>query len=174
MNIFLIGYRATGKSTLGKILSKLFKFKFIDLDKKIELEKKCSISEIVEKKGWERFRELETKALFNIQNKSNNVIATGGGVVLKKENRRFLKNNGVIVWLFADLDTIIQRLKNDDNSIISRPALTKNDLEQETKMLLIQREPLYSELSSIKLDTTSKSPEKLAHLVEKEIQNDRE
>ena len=96
MNIFLVGPMGSGKSSLGKKLAKSLGKKFIDSDKEIEKNERKTISEIFEKSGESYFREKEREFLINIPNSLNMVIATGGGIVIDKENREKLKENKVI------------------------------------------------------------------------------
>jgi shikimate kinase len=174
MKIFLIGYRCTGKSTIGKKLANLLNYDSLDLDKKIESEQSCTIASIVDVSGWDKFRQLEKKALFKTKGKQNIVVSTGGGIILDIENRKFLKHQDMVVWLFADSDIIIKRLKNDNNNSKSRPSLTDKDLRTETQILIKEREPYYSDVSDMKIDSSFKTPEELAHFIKRRISNDRE
>ena len=174
MRIFLIGYRCTGKTTVGEILASMLDYDFLDIDEKVESDNGCSISSIVKTHGWNKFRKLEKQTLFETLDNEDIIVSTGGGIVLDLENRIFLKNNGVSIWLFANKDVIINRLTNDNNTLLSRPGLTDKKLEQETEMMIKQREPFYSEITQIKFDTSIKTPEKLAQMIKRRISNDRE
>ena len=96
MNIFLVGPMGSGKSSLGKKLSKSLDKKFIDTDKEIEKKEKKTINEIFENNGEKYFREKEKEFLINIPNNLNIIIATGGGIITNQENRKKLKENKVI------------------------------------------------------------------------------
>ena len=174
MKIFLIGYRCTGKTTIGNILANILDYAFLDIDKKVESDNLCSIASIVKTDGWNKFRKLEQQILFETHGNDDLIVSTGGGIVLDLENRNFLKSNGFSIWLFASIDVIINRLANDNNTILSRPCLTDKKLEQETEMLIKQREPFYSEITQIKFDTSIKTPEKIAQMIKRRISNDRE
>ena len=174
MRIFLIGYRCTGKTTVGEILASMLDYDFLDIDEKVESDNGCSISSIVKTHGWNKFRKLEKQTLFETLDNEDIIVSTGGGIVLDLENRIFLKNNGVSIWLFANKDVIINRLTNDNNTLLSRPGLTDKKLEQETEMMIKQRKPFYSEITQIKFDTSIKTPEKLAQMIKRRISNDRE
>ncbi|MCK5096602.1 MAG: shikimate kinase [Desulfobacteraceae bacterium] len=169
MKIFLIGYRCTGKTTIGKILADLMGYSFLDIDKKVETETNSSIASIVKSSGWEEFRRLEQQVLFKTKNNKNLIVSTGGGIVLRFENRNFLKNNGRSIWLFANKEVILSRLTEDENTDLSRPSLTNKKLEQETEMLILEREPLYSEIAQLKFDTSVKTPEKIAQMIKGEL-----
>ncbi len=184
MKIFLIGYRCTGKSTIGKILARLLNYSFLDIDKKIESDAKTSIASIVKKSGWEKFRKLEKQALINTHDKMNLIISTGGGIVIDEDNQTFIKNHGISIWLFADQKVIIDRLNNDENTYLSRPSLTNDklngnnleisNLKKETSTIMSQREPMYSKITKIKFDTSIKTPEEIAQMIKRRIEHDRE
>jgi shikimate kinase len=118
-NIVLVGFMGTGKSTVGRFLAEKLGWEFIDTDHYIEKQEKMSIAELFNKHGEPYFREIETRSILEIMEKSNQVISTGGGAVLAEENRRSLKANGFVVALTASLETIIQRVGGDRN----RPLL---------------------------------------------------
>ena len=113
MKIFLIGYRCTGKTTIGKILADRLNFDLIDTDSMIEQKIGSTILSFVEKNGWDKFRQIEKETLLNTKENKNIVIATGGGIILNRENQKFIKDNGFAVWLDASLATILSRLKKD-------------------------------------------------------------
>ncbi|MCK5311651.1 MAG: hypothetical protein KAJ62_06055 [Desulfobacteraceae bacterium] len=152
----------------------MFNFSFIDIDERIESDRNCSIASIVDTSGWEEFRKLEKQALFQLNYKKNLIVSTGGGIVLDIENRKFLKYQNNVIWLFAQKNVILKRLKKDNKTLISRPSLTNIDLEKETEMLIKQREQFYSEITQIKFNTSFKTPEELAHMIKRRILNDRE
>jgi shikimate kinase len=161
--IFLIGYRCTGKSTTGRILADRAGVPFVDTDRIVEQQSGMTIARMVARYGWDHFRHQETQALVNTAALSNPVVATGGGIVLAPENRTFMKTHGRCVWLFADPETLADRIASDEKSRTSRPALTwKKDLRQETCQVLEARQALYQELSQYKIDTTSNLPEAAA------------
>ena len=113
MNIILIGFRCTGKTTVGRYLGKRLKMEFLDSDELIELRATANIRQIFEMKGESWFRTQESKILEELAHKDNTVIATGGGCVLRYKNIRELKRRGRIVLLEADPDTLHRRIKED-------------------------------------------------------------
>ena len=135
MNVVLIGMPGSGKSKLGKAISRELGREYIDTDKTIE-EKYGSISEIFEKSGEEFFRKIETEAVKEAALKDDAVISTGGGVILKPENMDALKQSGVIIYLKAGEETVFRRTVKSDRPLI------KGDREK-VKNLLTAREPLY-------------------------------
>ncbi len=174
MKIYLIGYRCTGKTTIGKILANMLNYDFMDIDKEIELETKSSIVSIVNNSGWDSFRKFEKEFLIKTCNSEDVVISTGGGIVIDRENRELLKKNGISIWLFADINVILNRLYNDQNTSLSRPNLTSENIEDETRLLIEKRDPLYSEITKIKYDTSVKTAENIAQNIKRRITNDRE
>ncbi|WP_299977470.1 shikimate kinase AroL [Desulfobacula sp.] len=169
MKIFLIGYRCTGKTTTGKILAARLNFDFIDTDRLIEQHAESTILEIVEKYGWEKFRQLEKQILFNTKNKKKAVIATGGGIIIDHENQDFIKKSGFAVWLEADIKTIMLRLNMDTKTRESRPSLTNKDLLNETDELIKQRKPLYKQTAHIRIDTSFHTPKEIVNIIDRRL-----
>ncbi|NOX32527.1 MAG: shikimate kinase AroL [Deltaproteobacteria bacterium] len=169
MKIFFIGYRCTGKTSIGKILARRINFDFIDTDRIIEQNTKSSILKIVEEHGWKKFRQIEKKMLFNTKNNTNTVIATGGGIITDPENREFLKKNGLVVWLDADIKTIMQRFDQDSKTKESRPALTNKNFLKETREIVSQRRPMYEKTAEIRIDTSFKTPEEIVNIIHRRL-----
>jgi shikimate kinase len=157
MNIFLIGYRCTGKSTVGRRVAETLNWKFVDADAELVSDQGLSISKIVSQSGWEGFRRIEKSVLARLCKSENQVIATGGGVVLDKENVRRMKKNGPIVWLRATPETVYRRMIQDENTIASRPALTDKRLWNEILETISERQPLYEKAMNGVVDTDDKS-----------------
>ncbi|MBC8246742.1 MAG: shikimate kinase, partial [Deltaproteobacteria bacterium] len=105
MNIYLIGYRCTGKTTVGKLLAGHLEWDFIDTDDKIVEVAESSIKEIVDTRGWEAFRKMERDVIIKVSSNRSHVIATGGGVILDEENIRIMKQTGSVIWLKASAVT---------------------------------------------------------------------
>lgn len=157
MKIILIGYRATGKSTVGLLLSKKLKIPFVDTDHLIEEAAGISIKELIAQKGWEEFRKRETEAVASLQEKNICVVATGGGVILAEANRLLLKTAGVVVYLKAPFATILERLERDAKNQQIRPRFTTANLAEETLAVLAERIPLYESSSDFTVDTQDKN-----------------
>jgi len=154
MNIVLIGYRGSGKSTVGSKLAARLQRRFVDTDDLIEERQKVSISDIVKSHGWDHFRKIE-KAITEEMSKGNNlVIAPGGGAVLDADNVKALRRNGLIIWLKADRQTLLKRIQKDQASRIRRPTLTGKGTLKEIEETLSQREPFYEGASEIQIDTS--------------------
>jgi shikimate kinase len=157
MKVILIGYRASGKSTAGMLLSSRLKIPFTDTDLLLEENLGIPIKEIVALKGWDYFRAMERETIQTLKQKNAGVIATGGGVVLLSENVTLLKQMGVIVWLNAPLPDIINRLKEDAQTEAKRPQFTDSDLVQETADVLKRRIPLYENAADFVVETKDRS-----------------
>ncbi|KFA58789.1 shikimate kinase II [Gilliamella sp. Choc4-2] len=139
--IFLVGARAAGKTTMGKMLANTLSFSFIDTDYHLLETTKKTVAEIVEKEGWEGFRARESQVLIDTA-KPNCVIATGGGMVLADHNRDFMKQNGTVIFLLASAATLTARLMKDPN-VAQRPSLTGLSIIDEMEKILAERLPLY-------------------------------
>ena len=145
-----------GKTTIGKKLAKRLGYLFIDTDREIEKEQGCSITEIFKYGGEECFRDLETDILQKLQTKQNLVIATGGGMVLRNENRSLMQSLGTRVYLKVELQELMRRLKKDKK----RPLLQKSKPEEHILEMLQQRKSIYEEAECI-IDTTDLSPHQM-------------
>jgi shikimate kinase len=153
MNIYLIGYRCTGKTSVGRLLAEALGMAFEDMDDRIAAESGMSISEMVKGRGWDFFRQKEASLLKEISARDNQVVSTGGGVVLRAENRRAIRGSGVAVWLTAKPATIMRRMLGDSSSGEFRPALTDDTQAGEIQETLRQRLPLYAQLADYALAT---------------------
>ncbi len=151
--IALVGYRATGKTVVGKELARELNWDFIDMDEVISSKAKLSIEEMVKKHGWNYFRKLESSLLVNIAKKENIVVATGGGIVINTENRATLKNHFITIWLKASPAEIEKRLQKDTEKHTQRPSLTGKDILSEVEEVLRQRLRYYEEVSDFNIST---------------------
>jgi shikimate kinase len=134
MRIYLIGLPGVGKSTVGKELSKELDYEYVDLDLYIEKLMNKSIPDIFSEFGEDFFRELEKKALNDMLNKQNVVVACGGGIIKDKTNKELMK--GKVIYLTAPIEFISERI---NNSNIDRPLMSKYTVKE----LLMKREELY-------------------------------
>ncbi|MGD9850671.1 MAG: shikimate kinase [Nitrospirales bacterium] len=166
MNIVLIGYRGTGKSTVAKILGERLQRNVISTDAAIVEEAGQSIPQIVEQFGWNHFRELETQMCRKLQDQTNLVIDTGGGLILKEENVKILKANGQVFWLTAEVPTIVNRISGDTQ----RPSLsgTKSFVE-EIEDILKERTPKYQAAADFTILTDHETPEKIATQIQERL-----
>ena len=156
-NLVLIGYRATGKTSVGAELARILHRPFVDLDQVLVAEAGQSVAEIVAQGGWEEFRRREKDLVARYRHSRGQVLATGGGVVLDPENVEALRENGFIIWLTADPATIQTRLDADRPRDAFRPSLTGGDPVNEVLEVLKFREPLYRAAAQVIIDTTNES-----------------
>ena len=167
--IFLIGYRCTGKTSTGKYLADLLNKRFLDTDLVLESTYDTTIAQMVERHGWSYFRAKETETLVNLDLKNAPVVATGGGIILAEENRRFLKENGVVVYLYATASVLTDRIRKDENNTERRPDLTRDGLALETEKMLEIRNPLYQALAGISINTEKYTPKAAALRIKAEL-----
>jgi len=153
MNLYLIGYRCSGKSAVGSRLASRMNRSFIDTDAEVVRAAGESIRQIVEDGGWDRFRKLEQEAVDRICRSSPAVVATGGGVVLAEANVRRMKKSGVLVWLKAAPETIRKRMQQDGSTAAFRPALAGNSAADEIETTLAARTPFYQKAQDFSVDT---------------------
>ncbi len=159
MNIVLIGYRGTGKSVVAKILTSTLKMKSIGMDAEIVNKTGLSIPEIVEKYGWDRFRDIETEVAVHASQLDDFIIDTGGGVIERPENIEALKKNSIIFWLKASVDVVVARIKSGTD----RPALVKGKtFTQEVAEVLERRISKYSSAAQYEIDTDKITPDQVA------------
>lgn len=156
MKIILIGYRCTGKTSVGKGVAVRLGVPFYDTDDLIQRHVGKTVKEIVDEEGWDAFRAAEKAIIKQLPSFADAVIAVGGGAVMEAENRGVLRHNGFCVWLTADLKTIVERMKNDKASAAQRPPLSDDGMERETAKILELRKPVYQKLADCTVDTAGK------------------
>jgi shikimate kinase len=159
----LIGYRGTGKSTVGRILARRLSRTFLDCDLAIEARAKRSIRAIFAEFGEPAFRDWEEQALAELTAGSPAaVLATGGGAILREANRRRLRDFGFVAWLTAHPSVLALRLEADRRGLAERPPLTTAGTLEEIVQVLEVRTPLYSELADAVIETGETSPGQVA------------
>jgi shikimate kinase len=149
--IILIGFRGTGKTTVGELLAQKIGGAFVDTDQRICQKKEASVKMIVEREGWEGFRRCEEEVLKELAHATGSVVATGGGAVLHRQVWPELKKNATIVWLTADTAILMQRICREASD--NRPSLSGKGVAEEMAQILEEREPLYRELADFTVDT---------------------
>ena len=160
-NLILIGPMGSGKTTVGKQLAKRARMDFVDSDHMIEDRCGVSISTIFDIEGEEGFRKRETKMLQELCQKSNMVLATGGGAILSEENRILLRKCGFVVYLQTSIETQLSRTKKSQN----RPLLDKVNAVEKLNALMEERGKLYEQ----EADLVVKSGERIVSKVVEEI-----
>ncbi|MFP4573986.1 MAG: shikimate kinase [Desulfobacterales bacterium] len=153
MNIYLIGYRCTGKTSVAKLLAQKLGMEFTDTDLLLEQQAGMHISDYVSRYGWESFRDLESEIISSLASRSGLAAATGGGIVLREKNIFSMKDTGIVVWLTALEKTILARMRADENTRYQRPALSADPLEKEVINTLKQRTPLYENACHMQVST---------------------
>jgi len=148
-NIFLIGPMGAGKTTIGKRLARALKRRFVDCDHEIEKKTGASIPLIFEIEGESGFRAREKRVIDDLTLEPGVVLATGGGAVLDPENRQRLSERGLVVFLYAPVELLVARTRNDTN----RPLLQTGNRAERLREIMLQREPLYREIADLTVDT---------------------
>jgi len=172
MNVFLIGYRCSGKTTVGRSVAEAINWPFIDADALLVRECGRHIKDIVDAEGWEAFRRMERSILQLICKKSRQIVATGGGVVLDKVNIRAMKSSGLLIWLKATAETIRQRMLPDKNTGKFRPALSDRGLIEEIEDMLLKRNPCYENTSDISIPTDHRPVDEIAGIIIQRIKSE--
>ena len=165
-NVFLIGPMGAGKSTIGRHLAEHLNKEFQDSDQEIEKRTGASIPLIFEIEGETGFRSRESTIIDDLTSKSNLVLATGGGVILSADNRQTLHSRGVVVYLHAPLETLLQRTRRDRH----RPLLQTADRRGTLEEILKAREPIYRQTADIVIETAHRSPVSVAREIARKLE----
>jgi shikimate kinase len=153
LNIYLIGYRGSGKTSVGKMLARLLNRPFLDMDAEAVQAAGASIQDMVAHHGWEAFRRLESNIVKQTALRSGHIVATGGGVVLDADNIRRMKSSGRVIWLRIRHETARIRIAGDRATIDQRPGLTTAGCMDEVESVMRDRAPLYEKASDLTVDT---------------------
>ena len=156
-NIIITGFMGTGKSVVAKELARKLKMEFTDMDRIIEERRGMSIADIFARYGENYFRQQENKLVKELSQKENMVIATGGGTLLSPDNARMFGQTGEIVCLYADSQTIYNRVNKKNN----RPLLKRKNVLSEINRLLEERKEAYNNFT-IKIDTINLNVQEVA------------
>ncbi len=152
-NIFLVGPMGAGKTTIGRQLATSLKLDFKDSDHEIVRRTGASIPLIFEIEGEEGFRRRESEVIDSLTQEQNLVLATGGGAVLREENRHHLRLRGTVIYLYASVEQLLLRTSKDRN----RPLLQTADPRAKLEQLMEQRDPLYREVADMVVHTDERS-----------------
>ena len=159
MNIVLIGMRGSGKTTVGSILARKLGRELVEMDELIAQMAGMSIPEIVAKHSWAKFRDIEAELTPAISRRNNAIISAGGGVVTRENNIKELKKSGVLVWLNASVNSLLERIGQDPG----RPPFVNGRSQRDDMALtLAEREPLYQQAADFIVGTEHKTPEAVA------------
>lgn len=165
MNITLIGYRGSGKSTVAAPLAERLGWRSVDADVEIERRAGKSIRQIFDEDGEPAFRTLERDVLGDLLREDRLVIAAGGGAILAEQTRAAMRAAGPVVWLRARVDTIAARISGDPTTTSRRPNLTAAGGNHEIEAVLSQREPLYRTSATQIIDTDDCSTTEIVELI---------
>jgi shikimate kinase len=157
-HIALIGFRASGKSLVGKLLAQELGLSFVDMDEVLVTISGRRIDQWVQAEGWEPFRQAESDLLERLAREQDLVVATGGGVVLSSRNRDLLKDHFLVIWLKASPETTYLRMLADPATQANRPAFTTLPLREEIQKILAERSDLYEETAHIIFETDNAPP----------------
>ena len=161
-----MGYRGTGKTTVGKILANRLNLRFLDADVEIEASAGRSIASIFADSGEPVFRDWEETTLRKlVEHQPDAVLASGGGAVIRAANRRLLQEFGFVVWLRADPTELARRLEADLRAGNRRPALTTAGTIAEIHQVLADRASIYAEVADAAVDTVDRTPDEIAALI---------
>jgi len=161
MNLTLIGYRATGKSTLARLLAERLDWDWIDADVEIERVAGKTVAEIFAEDGEPLFRDIEARVIADLTGRPKLVIAAGGGAALREESRKAMRESGRVVWLQASAETIHARMTGDATTATRRPSLTDRGPLDEILHVMSAREPIYRATAHVVIDTEGKAPDSL-------------
>lgn len=162
MNLALIGYRGTGKTTVAQALAKRLGWPWLDADVELERQARRTIKQIFADGGEPAFRDLEAKIVAELTAREHTIIALGGGAILRDENRAAIKRGCRTAWLTASPQQILQRITADSTTAERRPNLTAAGGLAEIEELLATRTPFYRDCADCVVATDDRSPESIA------------
>jgi shikimate kinase len=165
MNLYLIGYRGSGKTSVAAELGTLLNWPWLDADVELERRAGQSIKQIFETSGEQAFRDLEVAVIADLAGLTNHVIALGGGAVLREESRQAIRGSGKAVWLQASPKVLFQRISSDGSTAERRPNLTSAGGLAEVERLVAVRTPTYSVCADLTVDAELASPAQLARQI---------
>ena len=165
-NVYLVGLMGAGKTTIGRSLARRLERAFIDSDREIEARTGVTIPTIFEIEGEEGFRKREAQVIADLACLSEQVVATGGGAILRQENRECLRQSGFVVYISVPPQTLWERTRRDRN----RPLLQVKDPLLRLKELYVQRDPLYRDVAHLVIDASRMNAQGVLQLLSKEIE----
>ena len=166
--ISLIGLPGSGKSTVGRQLARRLQLPFVDSDQAIEARLGCPIREFFEREGEARFREIEAEVIDTLTQQGPGVLSTGGGAVLRAENRQHLRSRGRVIYLKSHPEELIRRLRHDTN----RPLLQVADPMAKLRELFATRDPLYRQTAHFVVETGRPSVATLVNMIVMQLELD--
>lgn len=164
-NVYLVGPMGSGKTTIGSRVAPMLGMSFIDLDAELERRTGASVNLIFDVEGEKGFRERESRLLEELSEMESCLIATGGGSVLREDNRKAMRKSGVVVYLSTSVGQQLSRLRQDKK----RPLLQTPDRERRLEEMALQRNALYEELADIVFPSQNRSVNRVAQQLSNEI-----
>ncbi len=161
VNLYLVGFMGTGKTTIGRAVAQRLGFQLVDTDQEIEREQGRSITEIFERDGEPFFRELERRFIVSGHPAERAVVACGGGLVVQPGSLELLRERGVVICLHASIETILARTAKHRH----RPLLNVDDPDAQVRTLYAQREPVYQRAGTVILTDARSLTEVVAHVI---------
>ena len=170
MLVSLIGYRGTGKTTIGVMLAERLGWRCVDTDVRVEEIVGMSIRQLFDACGEPEFRKYETQVIRDLVRQHKLVLALGGGAILAEENRLMLRVSGPVIWLTASPEELQRRIEGDGRSFQQRPNLTAQGGLAEIQQVLEKRQPLYAECADLTIDTMQKKPAEIVDEILSQLQ----
>ncbi len=156
MHVYLIGYRGSGKTTVGRALAGRMGWTTVDCDDLIEQAAQCTIRDIFQREGESGFRDREESVIRQLAEqatKKPQVVSLGGGAILRESNRARICESGFRIWLTASAQTLVNRIRKDQSTAERRPALSAMNDYDEVVSVLEKRQPLYMSVAQKSVDT---------------------
>jgi shikimate kinase len=169
MNVFLIGYRGSGKTSVAAVLAQRLGWPWIDADAELERRSGKSIKQIFDEGGEPAFRELESAVVGDLAQGDRHIIALGGGALIREPNRQALTGRGKFVWLQASPEVLLARIQGDDTTAARRPNLTGQGGLTEIRSLLAERTPIYAASADVTINAAERSPLEIAEQIIAEL-----
>jgi len=164
-NVYLVGLMGAGKTTIGKALARRLAYHFVDTDHEVEARTGVGLPTIFEIEGEDGFRRREAQVIAELADLDAQVVATGGGAVLRPENRQNLRASGLVIYLDVPLPTLHERTRYDKK----RPLLQVSDPRQKLRELHAQRDPLYREVADLVVSGSRITVQSVLNLLIKEV-----
>lgn len=161
VNLYLVGFMGTGKTTIGRAVSQKLGFELVDSDQEIERQQRRTIAEIFEQEGEVAFRKLERAYIENGHPTSRTVVSCGGGLIVPEGMLELLRSRGVVICLHASIETILARTARHRH----RPLLNVEDPEARVRTLFAQREPIYKRAGTVLLTDSRPLTDIVAHVI---------
>lgn len=162
----MVGLPGSGKTTVGRQLARRLAIPFVDSDHAIESRLGCSVREYFEREGEARFRDIESEVLQDLSQNHAGVLSTGGGSVLRPENRQCLRERGRVFYLRSTPEEVFRRLRYDQN----RPLLQVSDPMARLRELFETRDPVYKEAAHYVMETNRPSVSTLVHMIIRQLE----